>query len=102
MDEDEVMRRAALAVKEAKKAVAEAEKSLSKTEDFLKDNGLTVGQLQAYLERQCGPGIFREIEKMAEQTMHEAKLEAEQAIQAMRIENRTSLAAPRRGFKKFI
>lgn len=101
MDEDEVMRRASQAVREAKKAVAEAEKSLGRTESFLKDNGLTIDQLHAYLERHCGPGIFREIEKMAEQTMHEAKMETDRAINSMRSENKP-VSSQRRGFKQFI
>lgn len=101
MDEDEVMRRATQAVKEARKAIAEAEKSLSRTQTFLTKNGLTIDQLKEFLERKCGPAIFREIEKMAEQTLHEAKMDADREIRAMRGENKPP-QSQRRGFKQFI
>lgn len=80
MDEDEVMRRASKAVIEARKAIANAEAALGRTEQFLRERGLSVDQLQNYLQKHGGPAVLQEIQEMAEQTLREARLEADQTI----------------------
>ncbi len=101
MDEDEVMRKATQVIKEARKAIAEAENSMKRTQDFMKKNGLTIDQLKAYLQRQCGSHIFREIEKMAERTMNEARIEADRELRLMRIESKP-VQSRAKGLRQFI
>ncbi len=96
MDEDEVMRRATKAVTDARKAIAEAEKVLGRTEQFLRDRGLSVAQLQDFLSKHGGPQVLREIEKSVQQAMHEARMDADRAIHELNSAGNLTRPARRR------
>lgn len=96
MDEDEIMRRATKAVADARKAIAEAEKILARNEQFLRDRGLSVEQLEVFLRRHGGPEVLREIERLAEKAMQEARTDADRAIRELNSADNRARPALRR------
>jgi uncharacterized protein YaaN involved in tellurite resistance len=80
MEEDDVLRNADKVVREARKIIAETEKVLKRTADYFKEQGIDPEQLKQHLAKNVSPTILREIDMMAEQTLREAKEDADRAI----------------------